>query len=303
MSGEDRQSRLAREHKERQARRAQEEAPEKSKRTVALAVGVGAVVVVGGIIAAVVVSGGSGEPANTAASQSPTPSASASASPSAVPSAIPSVPGKDSNAVSCEYRKDTTGVPTKFVGYPPKKPNMRWKHMTLVTNQGDIVIELATQAAPCAVNSFAHLARKNFYDGNKCHRLATMETAGLKLLQCGDPHAKADGKSDTDGQGTAGYLYNDENVGIPPKRGVVLLAQSSDAANANNSQFAISYGDETAELGGQFSTLGVVTKGIEIVDRVAAGGILKHDGDIIGDGGSNAPKLPVTIKDVKMSVR
>lgn len=51
MSGEDRQSQLAREHKERQAQRA-EQAPPKTKRNALIGAVVAAVVVVGGLIAA-----------------------------------------------------------------------------------------------------------------------------------------------------------------------------------------------------------------------------------------------------------
>ncbi|SDI23289.1 peptidyl-prolyl cis-trans isomerase B (cyclophilin B) [Sinosporangium album] len=298
MSGDDRQSRLAREHRERQAQRAQQ-TPEKSKRSAILGVGIGAVVVVGGIIAGAVFMGGGDEP-KPAAAGSPSPSAP-SETPSELPTTMPS-PTVKPGSVTCEYRKDDTGVPTKFVGYPPKKPSLRWKNMTLETNHGNIVIELATSAAPCAVNSFAFLAKKNFYDGNKCHRLATMDNSGLKLIQCGDPRAKADGKSDTDGLGTSGYLFNDENTGILPTRGVVILPQPADGSNMNNSQFAISYGEETSQIGGDLSTLGVVTTGLEILDKIAAGGYLAHDGDVNGDGGSSAPKIPLTIKDVKLSM-
>ena len=37
----------------------------------------------------------------------------------------------------------------------------------------------------------AFLARKGFYNNTKCHRLATMESSGVYMLQCGDPLAKA----------------------------------------------------------------------------------------------------------------
>ena len=46
----------------------------------------------------------------------------------------------------------------------------------------------------------------------KCHRLVTPDVSGVHLLQCGDPLAKADGKNPTDGQGTAGYVFGDENT-------------------------------------------------------------------------------------------
>ncbi|GGK91605.1 peptidyl-prolyl cis-trans isomerase [Planomonospora parontospora subsp. parontospora] len=294
VSGEDRQSQLAREHKERQARRAEQAS--KAKRNTFIGAGTAVVVVVGGVIAASTLMGGEKEPV---AAQTPVPSESAStpAAPDLTPSAKP-------GAATCEYRKDTTGSPTKFVGYPPKKPNLKLKTMTITTNHGDIVIDLMTPATPCTVNSLAFLAKKNFYDGTKCHRLATPENSGLGLLQCGDPQAKADGKNPTDGQGSSGYVFNDENLGgLSYRRGTVALAQASDAANQNGSQFWISYSDETAQLdsGPAYTPFGTVSKGMEIIDKIVAGGWITNEADITGDGGSHAPKIPVLIKDVELS--
>ena len=153
----------------------------------------------------------------------------------------------------------------------------------------------------CAVNSFAFLARKNFYDNTKCHRLATPENSGLGLLQCGDPQAKADGKNPTDGQGNAGYVFRDEAVGaIPYTRGVVFLTQPLDAAGQNSSQFAISLSDENAQLEPQYSVLGMVKSGLEIIEKVAKDGVIVNPDDITGDGGSTAPKNPIIIKKVTL---
>ncbi|WP_433238944.1 peptidylprolyl isomerase [Streptosporangium sp. CA-135522] len=299
MSGEDRQSQLAREHKERQAQRAAEQTT-KSKRNTFIGAGAAIVVVVGGLIAATTLLGGNGD-GKTAAASSPAPSKSAEPSESPEPVATPSVP-VDPAKVSCSYRKDTSGSPAKKVGMPPSKPDLKLKTMTVTTNHGDIVIDLMTQTAPCAVNSLAFLAKKNFYDNTKCHRLATVENAGLSLLQCGDPQAKADGKNPTDGQGSAGYVFNDEiPQGVKYSKGVVSLAQPADAVNQNSSQFWISLGEETAQLTPDYTPFGFVTKGMDILDEVAKGGWITNPDDISGDGGSNAPKIPVVIKDVKIS--
>ncbi|MFC7643090.1 hypothetical protein ACFQX6_21145 [Streptosporangium lutulentum] len=64
MSGEDRQSQLAREHKERQARRAEQERP-KTKRNALIGVVVAAVVVVGGLVAATTLMGEPARPSPT----------------------------------------------------------------------------------------------------------------------------------------------------------------------------------------------------------------------------------------------
>ncbi|WP_327091703.1 peptidylprolyl isomerase [Nonomuraea sp. NBC_01738] len=302
MSGEDRQSQLAREHKERQAQRAAGQTA-KGKRNTFIGAGIAVVVVAGAVVAATTLMNKDEGTKPVAAESTPSPGASTSPSAAASPSAEPSLPAK-TGPISCKYDKDTSGVPNKFVGYPPKKPNMRIKTMTVVTNHGNVVIDVDPKATPCTVNSMDFLAKKNFYDNTKCHRLVTPEVSGLFLLQCGDPLAKADGKSPTDGQGTAGYVFGDEAVGaVPYTRGVVFLTQPTDAAGQNSSQFAISLSDENGQLEPQYSVLGVVRSGLEIIEKVAKDGVIVNDDDITGDGGSTAPKNPIIIKDVKMSTK
>ncbi|MGP3962528.1 peptidylprolyl isomerase [Nonomuraea sp. 3N208] len=297
MSGDDdRKSELAREHKERQKQRTGAQAAEQSsraRRNTFIGAGVAVVVVAGGIFAATTLASTDGGETASAAS---TPSASAS---SLLPTELPSTaPPKKAGSVTCTYKRDDT-VPNKFVGLPGKKPNLKLKTMTVSTNHGDVVIEVDANATPCSVNSMAFLAKKHFYDNTKCHRLVTPETAGLFLLQCGDPLAKADGKNPTDGQGTAGYVYGDEAVGVMPYgRGVVFLTQPQDAAGQNSSQFAISLSDENAQIEPQYSVLGVVKSGLEIIEKVAENGVTVNPDDVTGDGGSTAPKTPIVIKSV-----
>ncbi|MEV7013911.1 peptidylprolyl isomerase [Streptosporangium sp. NPDC051022] len=301
MSGEDRQSQLAREHKERQAQRAQQAT--KAKRNTFIGVGAAVVVVAGGLFAATTLLGGNSESGATAPTSSPAADPSSSADPSESASPKPSPTASVNLAkLTCSYRKDTSGSPAKYVGMPPAKPNLKLKTMTITTNHGDIVIDLATAQAPCSVNSFAFLARKNFFDNTRCHRLATLENSGLGLLQCGDPQAKADGKNPTDGQGSSGYVFNDENLGgMPYTKGTVALAQASEASNQNGSQFWISLADETGQLSADFTPFGTVSQGMDILDQVYKGGWITNPDDITGDGGSNAPKIPVIIKDVRLS--
>ncbi|MEU5865232.1 MULTISPECIES: peptidylprolyl isomerase [unclassified Nonomuraea] len=295
MSGDDRQSELAREHKERQARRAAEQTA-KGRRNTFIGAGVAVVVVAGGIFAATTLMGDDKKTA--AAASTPTPSASTS---SPAPTELPSTaPPKKAGEVSCTYKRDDS-APNKFVGLPGKRPNLKLKTMTVTTNHGNIVIDVDANATPCSVNSMAFLARKGFYNNTKCHRLATPETAGLFLLQCGDPQAKADGRNPTDGQGTAGYVFGDEAAGtMSYTKGVVFLTQPDGAAGQNSSQFAISLSDENGQLEPQYSVLGMVRSGLEIIEKVAKDGVIVNGDDIVGDGGSTAPKNPIIIKRVTL---
>ncbi|MEQ4719344.1 peptidylprolyl isomerase [Nonomuraea sp. B19D2] len=289
---EDRQNELAREHKERQAQRAAAQTA-KARRNTFIGAGVAVVVVAGGIFAATTLV--NKDPAGEAAAKSSA-SASASASPSAT---TPSTPPAKTGPVTCTYKRETT-VPNKFVGLPGKRPNMKLKKMTITTNRGTVVVDLMTDAAPCSINSLSFLAKKKFYNNMKCHRLVTPDVSGVHMLQCGDPLAKADGKNPTDGQGTAGYVYGDENIDIPLAKGVVFMTQAGDAMGQNNSQFAISLSDENTQIGSGYNVVGVVSEGMDMLLGLATSGkdLLLNNADITGDGGTTAPKKPVIIKSI-----
>jgi peptidyl-prolyl cis-trans isomerase B (cyclophilin B) len=300
VSGDDeRQRQLAREHKERQAQRTTAQSA-KGRRNAFIGAGVAVVVVAGGVFAATTLI--NKDPRQAAAADStPSPSVSTPGLSSPVPSisALPKKAGK----LTCAYTRDKTGVPQKYVGMPNAnpKPYMKVKTMTVSTNHGNIVIDVDPTATPCSVNSMAFLAKKGFYDNTKCHRLATMESSGVYMLQCGDALAKADGKNPADGTGTAGYFSPDEAFGaMPLTRGVVFLTQPEGNGNMNSSQFAISMADENAQVQTPYSILGVVRSGLEIIDKVAKKGVIVNSQDIVGDGGSTAPKDPVVIKKVSL---
>ncbi|WP_169949997.1 peptidylprolyl isomerase [Microbispora sp. H11081] len=274
-----------------------------------LGAGLGLLALAGGLVAC---SDGTTTDAKATASASASPSETPSDAPTVTETTLepdaPTAKPTDLRQVSCAYRKDESGSPTKFVGTPPSKLTRKVilaKQMIISTNQGEIVIDLATKDVPCAVNSLAFLASKNFYDNTVCHRLATVETVGLGMLQCGDPLAKGDGTRAQDGAGGPGYVFDDENLGgLPLSRGTVGLAQATEDANSNGSQFFISFTDENTQLtasGAAFTMIGVVSKGMNVIDKIARGGIIPFGGDPTADvrgEGSNAPKKKVVIKDV-----
>jgi peptidyl-prolyl cis-trans isomerase B (cyclophilin B) len=163
--------------------------------------------------------------------------------------------------------------------------------MTITTNQGVVEVELDLDKAPCTAASFAYLAGKQFFDNTKCHRLTN---SGLYVLQCGDPSGS--------GSGGPSYRFADENLPAAPdpsaapspapepvyKAGMVAMANSG--PDTNGSQFFIVYKDST--LDPKYSVLGTVTKGLDVVDKIAAGGIAEG-GTTANDG---PPKTEVIIQ-------
>ncbi|MGL5911557.1 MAG: peptidylprolyl isomerase, partial [Phycicoccus sp.] len=154
---------------------------------------------------------------------------------------------------------------------------------TMSTNCGDIELTLDGTKAPQAVASFLQLARQDYWRNGPCHRLTA--SAQLKVLQCGDPTGT--------GQGTPGYGFGVENppaAGAYP-RGTLAMARTQDPKTGNGGQFFLVYGDSSLPDPAGYTVFGTVSKGLEIIDRVAAEGVAP--GGTSPDDG--APAAPVSI--------
>jgi len=154
--------------------------------------------------------------------------------------------------------------------------------MTLDTSEGDIVIALNAAKAPHTVNSFNFLAGQKFFNGSRCHRLTT---EGIYVLQCGDPTGT--------GTGGPGYQFQDENLtGATYPAGTVAMANAG--ANTNGSQFFLVYKD--AALPPSYTPFGTITSGMDVVQKVAAGGSDNSNGS--GDG---RPNINVVLNSVTVT--
>ena len=143
----------------------------------------------------------------------------------------------------------------------------------LDTKDGRVTIELRPEIAPKHAAQLRTLIRQGFYDGLKFHRVMD----GF-MAQTGDPN----------GDGTGGSKLPNipaEFSQAPFKRGTVGMARSS-SPNSANSQFFICLGD-AAFLDGQYTVVGVVTSGMEIVDKIkkaspgAPGGAVQNPDKIL----------------------
>jgi len=274
-----RERQLARERYERQqARRAASRTRKRHWKQVTASV-LAVLLVIGGVAGIAVLMGDDDDKATVGAE----PSASASVTDSGTPSASTS---PSASPGACTYAT-AEGAAAKDVGKPTylaaeaKKPFSA----TLKTNQGDVVVEMATAKAPCTTNSFRHLATEKYYDGTSCHRLTT---ENLFVLQCGDPTAT--------GGGGPGYQFGVENApkdGMFPA-GTIAMARTSDP-NTNGSQFFIVYkATQLPTDGGGYSSCGTVTKGLDVIEKIAKAGV---------EGGTcdGKPAQPVTIESVQIA--
>ncbi|GAA2097803.1 hypothetical protein GCM10009759_28220 [Kitasatospora saccharophila] len=200
-------------------------------------------------------------------------------------SAAPAAGGATgSTAAGCTY---TAAVPAdNFKGIPVFDAERAAKpySATLRTSQGAITFRALTDQAPCTTYSFRFLAERDYFDRTHCHRLTTQR---LYVLQCGDPTGT--------GSGGPGYSFPDENLtGATYPAGTVAMANAG--PDTNGSQFFIVWKD--TKLSPAYTPFGRVTAGLDVLQKIAAGGEDDQNGP--GDG---FPTLPVDIRDVRISKR
>jgi peptidyl-prolyl cis-trans isomerase B (cyclophilin B) len=204
----------------------------------------------------------------------------------------PAAAGPPAGTVACTWTPEdaSAGGQIKDVGTPPPNaPNTGLDVMTISTGLGDITAKVDKSKAPCTAAAFEYLASKKFWDNTKCHRMTTVD---IKVLQCGDPSATGKGYRETDGSGGPSFRYAEENLptsATPPyPRGTIAMAKTQ-APGSTGSQFFIVYAD--TQLDPSYTVLGTIDKGMDIVDKVAKGGVDDANGP--GDG---HPKIEVPIK-------
>jgi peptidyl-prolyl cis-trans isomerase B (cyclophilin B) len=158
--------------------------------------------------------------------------------------------------------------------------------MTIVSNLGEIQIEMDLSKTPCTAGSFAYLAGKKFFDNSKCHRLVP----DIGALQCGDPSGTSSGGPT--------YRFADEN--LPTTRrpaypeGVVAMANGG--PDSNGSQFFFVYKD--SPLQAQYTLWGKIIKGLDIIKKVGEGG---DDGAFAQQAGGGHPKTEIIFQTVTVS--
>jgi peptidyl-prolyl cis-trans isomerase B (cyclophilin B) len=131
---------------------------------------------------------------------------------------------------------------------------------TFDTDRGPIRIELAADKAPLTVANFVNLAKRGFYDGLNFHRVIPDF-----MIQGGCPEGS--------GRGGPGYRFEDEaNNGLGHDRGVLSMANAG--PNTNGSQFFITH-VSTPWLNGKHTVFGKVIEGLDVVDAVKQGDLIK----------------------------
>ena len=128
------------------------------------------------------------------------------------------------------------------------------------TAKGKIRVRLLPAEAPVHVYRFRHLVRTGFYNGLIFHEVETgRQVAG------GDPRG--------DGWGDGGFLLRDELYPRSVVRGAVCSVQYG--RDAGGCQFLIAAGHRP-ELDGVATVFGEVVEGMDVVDSLEPGDVIKE---------------------------
>jgi peptidyl-prolyl cis-trans isomerase B (cyclophilin B) len=162
---------------------------------------------------------------------------------------VPRDPGADADATSVP----STPVPVvkRYDAPPPMTVDVAKRYVaTVSTTQGEFKIELVTQEAPEAVNSFVFLAQEGYYNGTRFMQVVTNADGSRFVAQAGDPT--------NTGLSTPGYTIRKETTSLPFSRGAVGM---------DSGQFYISYGDYPA-LNGKYTIMGSVVSGMDVIEKL-----------------------------------
>jgi peptidyl-prolyl cis-trans isomerase B (cyclophilin B) len=153
-----------------------------------------------------------------------------------------------------------------FSEMPPKVIDTSKSYSaTIVTDKGEIELDLFLKDAPLTVNNFVYLSESGFYSGLTFHRVVPNF-----VIQGGDPLGS--------GTGGPGYTVPAE-IRKPHPKGALATARQGDAVNprraSSGSQFYITL-KQTPHLNDAYTVFGQVTSGMEVVESIAVGDLIQE---------------------------
>ncbi|MBI2760736.1 MAG: peptidylprolyl isomerase [Chloroflexi bacterium] len=162
-------------------------------------------------------------------------------------------PTPDPNATATPAASVTptaTPIVRRFASPPaPQLDPAKRYQATITTDKGKITIQLASDVAPQAVNSFVFLANNDYYDGLAFQRVTNF------FAQGGDA-----------GSGSPGYAIPVEQSGLTHEAGAVALARSN-VDNTLTGQFYI-VRQRLANQDGKDTVIGMVVEGMDVVNQL-----------------------------------
>ena len=186
-------------------------------------------------------------------------------------------------ALTSAHAADAPRPPADSAGADGPHPQVR-----IVTNDGNITVELYPDRAPITVANFLRYVKEGQYTQTLIHRVIP------NFLIQGGGFTAPDGKAKT----SHAAIANESGNGLQNRRGFVGLARAT-APHSGNSQFYINTADNPdldpmpARWG--YAVFGKVLDGMDVVDRIStvpagATGVFSKD----------SPLTPVIIEKIEL---
>ena len=141
--------------------------------------------------------------------------------------------------------------------------------LVVETMKGSFEIQLYPADAPKTVEHIVSLAKRNFYNGHRVHRVVS----GF-VVQFGDPQSRDMTKRDRWGSGGSGRPIGVAEVKRTHRVGAVALAHAGDP-RAGDSQMYITLAPQP-KLDGQFTVFGQVISGMDVVRKLVIGDVIRR---------------------------
>ena len=151
------------------------------------------------------------------------------------------------------------------------KPAVAGPVLVVETVKGSIEIETYPNEAPKTVEHILGLVKRNFYNGQRVHRVV-----GGFVVQFGDPQTRDMTKRDRWGSGGSGRVIGVSEVN--PKRthglGAVAMAHPGDGRQAD-SQMYITLAPQP-RLDRDFTVFGQVISGMDVAQKLAINDVIRR---------------------------
>ncbi len=141
--------------------------------------------------------------------------------------------------------------------------------LVIETVKGAIEIQMFPADAPKTVEHITALAKRNFYNGHRIHRVVK----GF-VVQFGDPQSRDMTKRDRWGSQGSGRPIGATEIKRRHGRGAVAVAHSGDPKQAD-SQMYITLAPQP-NLDGKFTVFGQVVSGMDVAGQLAVNDIVRR---------------------------
>jgi peptidyl-prolyl cis-trans isomerase B (cyclophilin B) len=154
----------------------------------------------------------------------------------------------------------------------PKSPDAG-PVIVVETERGTFEFETYPKDAPKTVEHIVTLVKRNFYNGQRVHRVVP----GF-VIQWGDPMTRdMRNKSDPNwGNYGSGKPIGVAEIKRPHKVGAVAMAHAADPAGADSQMYVALSLERTRSLDGKYTVFGQVISGLDVVQRIKQDDLIKR---------------------------